>query len=272
MCFKSANVAIMNDPLTKYATNWKLFSVLLSASAVTALMVLPYAFALMSDKAPVITPVLVIAQMIQASILFAIAIYFGLRLAKRVGFGLPILEGALKGDGQTGSRLKSVLWLSVGLGALASALIVAISIPFESLSVDFLKAEVSIPAWKSLLASFYGGIAEEVLLRLFLMTFFVWITFKIWKTSEGKPTAAGIWLSIIVSSVIFGLGHLPITGSVTAITPMVVLRAILLNGVGGVIFGWLYWKKGLESAMISHFSADICLHVILPFVAVLFLK
>jgi len=39
-----------------------------------------------------------------------------------------------------------------------------------------------------------------------------------------------------------------------------------LNGIGGIIFGWLYWKKGLESAMISHFSADIVLQVIFPFV------
>lgn len=30
------------------------------------------------------------------------------------------------------------------------------------------------------------------------------------------------------------------------------------------VFGWLYWKKGLESAMIAHFSADIIIHVCLP--------
>ena len=52
--------------------------------------------------------------------------------------------------------------------------------------------------------------------------------------------------------------------SLTALTPMVIVRAIVLNAVGGIIFGWLYWKKGLESAMISHFSADIVLHVIVP--------
>jgi membrane protease YdiL (CAAX protease family) len=48
-----------------------------------------------------------------------------------------------------------------------------------------------------------------------------------------------------------------------------VIKVILLNAVGGIIFGWLYWKKGLESAMISHFSADIVLHVILPLIAVI---
>jgi membrane protease YdiL (CAAX protease family) len=48
------------------------------------------------------------------------------------------------------------------------------------------------------------------------------------------------------------------------ITPPVILRAVLLNGIGGVVFGWLFFKKGLEFAMISHFSLDIVLHVFLP--------
>jgi membrane protease YdiL (CAAX protease family) len=49
------------------------------------------------------------------------------------------------------------------------------------------------------------------------------------------------------------------------ITPLVVIRAIILNGIAGVAFGWLYWKMGLESAMLSHFFTDVVLHVILPF-------
>jgi membrane protease YdiL (CAAX protease family) len=43
-----------------------------------------------------------------------------------------------------------------------------------------------------------------------------------------------------------------------------VTRIILLNALGGIVFGCLYWKKGLEAAIIAHFSADIVLHVLLP--------
>jgi membrane protease YdiL (CAAX protease family) len=32
----------------------------------------------------------------------------------------------------------------------------------------------------------------------------------------------------------------------------------------GILFGWIYWKKGLEAAMVAHFSTDIVLHVIFP--------
>jgi membrane protease YdiL (CAAX protease family) len=158
---------------------------------------------------------------------------------------------------------------SIGLGVLAGVLIIAFSFLFQS--ADLLNAELAVPAWKSFLASFYGGVAEEILLRLFLMTLFVWIISKIKKTPAGQATPGAIWLAIILSSVIFGLGHLPITAAVTAITPVIVARAIVLNGIGGVIFGWLYWKKGLESAMVSHFSADIVLHVIAPLAASFFI-
>ncbi|MCK7526806.1 MAG: hypothetical protein MZV64_59015 [Ignavibacteriales bacterium] len=47
------------------------------------------------------------------------------------------------------------------------------------------------------------------------------------------------------------------------LTPLVITRAIVLNGLAGIGFGWLYWKRGLEFAMIAHFSADIVLHVLL---------
>ena len=79
-----------------------------------------------------------------------------------------------------------------------------------------------------------------------------------------RPNRGIIKLAILVAAILFGLGHLPVTAALTTITPIIVARAILLNGVGGIIFGWLYWKKGLEAAMIAHFTADIFLLTVLP--------
>jgi membrane protease YdiL (CAAX protease family) len=131
-------------------------------------------------------------------------------------------------------------------------------------SAAILNLQTSPPAaWKGFLASFYGGIAEEILLRLFVMSFFVWLGHFVSKTAEGKPTAAVIWTANILAAALFGLGHLPALVPLVPITPLVIARTIVLNGVLGVVFGWLYWKRGLEAAMISHFSADIILHVLL---------
>ena len=45
---------------------------------------------------------------------------------------------------------------------------------------------------------------------------------------------------------------------------MLIVRAMTLNGMAGIGFGWLYWQYGLEAAMLSHFSADILLHGLGP--------
>jgi membrane protease YdiL (CAAX protease family) len=121
---------------------------------------------------------------------------------------------------------------------------------------------MGVPLWQGFLACFYGGIAEEILMRLFLMSLFVFIILKIFRRKEKNSLI--VWISIILVAILFGLGHLPITSAVVSITPIVILRAVVLNGIGGIVFGWLYWKKGLESAIISHFVTDIFIQIIIP--------
>jgi hypothetical protein len=95
------------------------------------------------------------------------------------------------------------------------------------------------------------------------MSLFVWLGSFVSKTVEGKPTSVVYWIASFLPLYLFGLGHLPATANILPLTPLVITRAILLNGVAGVAFGWLYWKRGLESAIVAHFTADIVLHVLL---------
>ncbi len=54
------------------------------------------------------------------------------------------------------------------------------------------------------------------------------------------------------------------TAMLMPLTPWVVAQVLVANGLLGLVFGWLYWRDGLESAMVAHFSTDIILHVIGP--------
>lgn len=54
------------------------------------------------------------------------------------------------------------------------------------------------------------------------------------------------------------------TARLMPLTSIVVVRALVLNGIAGLLFGWLYWRRGLEAAVIAHFATDIVLHVLLP--------
>lgn len=273
MEIKSKKAEGKNSISKNQIVNWKLYIILLIASIFGAIVVLPYTLTIeggLLQNLPVPLYVVVASSLIPALFMFAFTILIGLYLTKKVGLGLPILEGWLEGRGVK-SYLKSILGISIGLGILAGILITGLDylFSFVGVTINITQASVNPPAWMGFLASFYGGINEEILLRLFLMTLIVWITFKIKKTQEGKPTNIGMWLAIISAAVIFGIGHLPAVMTLTTITPVVIVRTIILNAVGGIIFGWLYWRKGLESAMISHFSADIVLHVIVPLLTVI---
>ena len=247
--------------------NWKLFLILLPASVVANMAVLPYALslgALRTKELPVPLPVAILVQIVQSAVFFAIAIFLGLLLGRKVGLGAPFIESWITGENRR-NRLVRALKAAIVLGVLAGISIFVLDRFIFSIFVEPITAfQEAGPLWQRFLASFYGGVGEEIGMRLFMMTLIVWVTYKFKRTKDDMPTNAGVWLAITVVSVVFGLGHLPMTAVFTEITVIVVLRAIILNGIAGVVFGWLYWRKGLEAAMISHFSADIVLHVILP--------
>jgi hypothetical protein len=104
----------------------------------------------------------------------------------------------------------------------------------------------------------YGGITEELLLRWGLMTLIVWAGWRLFQKGGNKPKP-GIYIgAIVISSVVFGIGHLPIAyllfpGATISLT----LFVIVANSMFGLIAGFLFWKKGLESAMIAHMLAHV---------------
>lgn len=244
--------------------NRKTFAILLSLSLLSVISVFPYVLTVQGEAIKSIglpLEVIFAAQFLQSLILFSITISLGLFFAKEINFRLPLLE-AVAEKKNYGEILKAILGKSVLAGALAACLIYAADAFFTIQGAAISTHQNYAPIWQKLLASFYGGIAEEILMRLFLMTFFIWIGMRLFR--QKKPTRAGIVFSIFLAAIIFGLGHLPITASLTQLSPLIVSRAIVLNGIGGIIFGWLFWKKGLESAMLAHFTADIFLLTLLP--------
>lgn len=248
----------------KNSINWKIFFILLSSSLFSVVCVFPYIISVQGEllnKIGLSIQTIFLDQFIQSTIVFSIAIFIGLLLAKKVGFDLPLLESLVE-KRKYKKNLKNILNKSIFFGIVVAIILYGLDILFTDLGVGITTHQNLAPIWQTLLASFYGGITEEILMRLFLMTLFVWIGIKLFR--QNKASNIGIIIPIILTAIIFGLGHLPITASVTKITPLVIGRAIVLNGIGGVVFGWLYWKNGLESAIIAHFTTDIFLLTILP--------
>lgn len=248
---------------------WWEAAILWAGGMVGVMAVIPYQLSLtqVDLKALGVPPWAVwVSAAIQNGILVALAVLAGLWLARRTGLGAPVLEAWLRGD-PLPRRWGTLLRWAIPLGALGAVLIILLDglVFSRALLEGGLEAGVAHPpAWQGLLASLYGGITEELFMRLFLMSGLAWLLGKVWPGEGGLPADGAMWTANVLAAVLFGLGHLPTTAALVALTPFVVLRAIVLNGVVGVICGWLYWRKGLEMAMGAHFSADIVLHVLLP--------
>jgi hypothetical protein len=189
--------------------------------------------------------------LINPTILLLISVLIGCLFYQKVGFRLPILEAliARKAPKKVAGGIYSGI-----IGGLITGFILMILI---IISRKVIPAEFSLldtQPLPALVRFLYGGITEEIMMRFGLMTFFVWALWKITKTTHKSIYIVGI----ILSTVLFAIGHFPYVLSIIPDPSWLIITYVLVgNSVGGVIFGWLYWKKGLESAIIAHAFAHL---------------
>lgn len=236
-------------------------------AGLSAMALIPYVAQLMPEtfaKIPVPLWVLALAQGAQAAVILGVLSWLGLRMGHRVGLGSPLMHAWLvRRQRPDWSRLRPLHAVLLGLaaGAAILALVPLVDQAMPAMVNPPAQATAGTSALNGFLASFYGGIAEELQLRLFLMTLILWAVALLRRRA---PSAWMYWTAIVLAALLFGAGHLPAAAKIWGLDPVVVFRTLLLNGIAGVAFGWLYWKRGLEMAMLAHFSTDIVLHVVAP--------
>ncbi|MBO5200429.1 MAG: CPBP family intramembrane metalloprotease [Clostridia bacterium] len=121
--------------------------------------------------------------------------------------------------------------------------------------MDSYNAKPTIPY---LIASvLYGGVIEEVMLRLFWMSLVAFVLWKLFDRKNERPSTWVMTVANIIAALLFAAGHLPATATMIGLSPMIVFRCFLLNGVIGLMFGRLYRKYGLRYSMIAHGGCHI---------------
>lgn len=259
--------------------SWRLFWLLALMMALASLLLLPYALQLLAvgqpDIAgqPAIRNSAVFSSLLQTVLLYWPAALLGLLVAGKLGLGAPFLRAVIE-NRPAMARFSRVLAIAAlcGFGAGIGVLVlIGVLSPFisgELAQLNVKTSSASLPnAWQGFLGSISAGINEEILLRLFLLSLIAWVIQRILRRPPGLPTRGVLWAANILAALIFGLLHLPnLTAIGVPVTPFLVLYIITLNGLAGLVFGWLFWTFGLESAMLAHFFTDIVLHVlIVPF-------
>jgi hypothetical protein len=200
--------------------------------------------------------------LINPTIILIVAVIVGTSLYQQVNLSVPVIEKFV-GIKPEPPLLRDILLFGI-LGGVITGLLLSILGLYRYISpteFELLNSSLNL----TLAARFlYGGITEEVFMRYGLMTLLVWISAKLFKGT--KP--AVYWIGISISTLVFALGHFPIVFQVVESPSFILLIYVLIgNSIGGLVFGWLYWKKGLESAFLAH----IFTHVVLVLTDKLFL-
>ena len=189
---------------------------------------------------------------LQSFVLILIAVGVGCALSGKVGLGAPAIAAIFQPGEPERVLLRQLLpAILVGLGTT----IVLIS--YAQLSASyFASAAVGGAPGQDLLPLptkvLYGGIGEELMMRWGLMTALVWAGWRLARRPSATPAGA-IWFGIVGSAALFAIGHLPLLFAILdQVAPELIGLVILGNALPGIAFGWLFWRLGLEAAILAH--------------------
>jgi hypothetical protein len=235
---------------------------MLGAVAVTV-GVLPRLSATMPLPAPLW--LITVASVFQSALLVALAVWGGVALAPAVGLRAPAFEAAALRRPIMSALTPQILPGFIA-GVLGGFLLFA-SLRLSPAAIAALPGQFTPPLYARIL---YGGITEEVLLRWGLMTAFTWSAWRVFQGRRGTVNPVLTWLAITVSALLFGVGHLPVASFlIGSLSGPVVLFVIGVNASFGVLFGWLFWRRGLESAMIAHAMTHFVSYLVTRFSGVI---
>lgn len=205
------------------------------------------------------------ALLVQPALLTALALWTGWRLSPKLGLGAPLCKAFV-----TGSGVSEVLRRQVPLALLAGFIVAGILVAYNHFMLPILadaKGDVArLVNFKTPLPTrlLYGGLVEEIMTRWGLMTLLAW---SLWRLAS-RPPIPGRPIFIAANAataLLFAAGHLPLLFALVPHPTGVMLAAVIIGNVGpGLLFGWLYWRRGLEAAMLAHATGHLIAWIFVP--------
>jgi membrane protease YdiL (CAAX protease family) len=204
----------------------------------------------LSGRMPLPAPLwlLMLASTLQSALLVALAVWAGTALAPAMGLRAPAVE-AWAARQPIMPALKPQILPGL-LAGLPGGLLLFWALRSAPAPIAAIQEQFNPPLYARVL---YGGITEEILLRWGVMSAFAWLAWRFLQGKRGVVSPRLVWLAIIVSALLFGVGHLPLASYLMgSLNGGVVLFVVGVNTAFGLVFGWLFWRRGLESAIVAH--------------------
>lgn len=192
--------------------------------------------------------VLLAIQAAQLLVLTTLSVVLGAWLTPRLGFRSRLVD-------QDWAKLKDDLGHAVLPGLLVGAGLVGadlLSAPYLGEAWASVQAQQERTPAVTLASLLYGGLTEEIQLRWGVMSL---VTFGLWKTlarSATHPPRQAVTGAVVLSALVFGALHLGAVAAMVPLTPLLVVRTVMLNAAGGLVFGRLFARHSLETAMAAH--------------------
>ncbi|HEU4726140.1 MAG TPA: CPBP family intramembrane glutamic endopeptidase [Candidatus Eisenbacteria bacterium] len=211
----------------------------------------------MKDPLPMPPWAVMLLSLGQSAVILALAAWGGVALAPTVGLDAPLLRAALERR-PCGPVVRALLGPGLVAGLLGG-LFLFMTWRFVPTTLAPVQERLALPLFARVL---YGGFTEELLLRWGLMAALVWLAYTWVLRRRARPGAGLVWLAIAVSALVFAAGHLPAAAFLAG--PLDVPSVTWVVGVNsgfGLLFGYLFWRYGLESAMIAHGLTHVVHHL-----------
>ena len=197
------------------------------------------------------TPVLALAQGLQSIVVSGLFTLGGAWASIHTNLGPPFFQALLSGESAIGELKTQILpALGIGVGGALIFLLLYYLVFRPRLDHETVSAMEQLRMrnglWGRML---YGGIVEEIMFRFGCMNLLVWG----FQALTGNSGWTAIWLAIVVSGVLFGIGHIPSYLQAGCRRSFWFYAAeVTLNLWAALIFGWLYASYGLLAAMVAH--------------------
>jgi membrane protease YdiL (CAAX protease family) len=111
--------------------------------------------------------------------------------------------------------------------------------------------------------TFIGGLLEELFFRVFFATTVaaaVWSGLRRAVGERAGLVVAAQWTGIISAAIFVGVWHVGMGSDPSSSGA----RVLAVNGVGNLLYGWTYWRRGLEMSTLTHGALNATLYLGLP--------
>jgi hypothetical protein len=157
------------------------------------------------------------------------------------------LTGAAAPQAAAGQAPRAIA--SVAIGLAAGAVLGVVAVPFQQAA--FAEA-AAVGTLGGIVLVLSRAVVDEVLLRLFLVTGVVWAMVRYNNTPRGAAAVYAVTAAMLVQVALYLPGINAIGFATTTATLAYVATTVVLPAM---VFGVLFWKRGLGTALVAHATA-----------------